>query len=289
MNQASLTQKTPQSPDRMHAWCLFLGAPITPFDILQKHYSRGASPAYDMIKNDTFRTLATDPLFQRRVTINSLSRLLNAVAWQLDDDNKASTPQGSASPTRDASPNHTVSANLPSKRAIYVQGINVLAAPLLYACASEAEAYTTLHTLLTWHIPSYTRGAMDGVHRGLVLVDKFLALLDPKLSAHLSSKNLSASIYAFPSVLTLSACTPPLPEVLVLWDFLFAWGTHCNVLAVVAQLVLIREDLLAEESPGKLLRTFPPLGARRVVELVMAFLARTPEGLYRELVEHTRE
>jgi cell cycle arrest protein BUB2 len=55
---------------------------------------------------------------------------------------------------------------------------------------------------------------------------------------------MEARIYAFASVLTMCACTPPLPEVLQLWDFLFAYGPHLNLLCIVAQLVLIRTDIL---------------------------------------------
>ena len=44
--------------------------------------------------------------------------------------------------------------------------------------------------------------------------------------------------------MTLSACTPPLEEVLKLWDFLLAFGIHLNVLAIIAQLLLIRGKLL---------------------------------------------
>jgi cell cycle arrest protein BUB2 len=126
----------------------------------------------------------------------------------------------------------------------YVQGMNVLAAPFLYAARSEAEAFVAFHQFLTLEIPGYIRGAMDGVHKGLGLVDKVLAIVDPKLSLYLLSKSLSAEIYAFPSVLTLCACTPPLPEVLRLWDFLLAYGPHLNILCIVAQLVMIRTQIM---------------------------------------------
>lgn len=126
----------------------------------------------------------------------------------------------------------------------YVQGMNVLAAPFLYAARSEAEAFVAFHRFLTKECPGYIRGAMDGVHRGLALVDKALAIVDPKLHLYLVSKGLSAEIYAFPSVLTLCACTPPLPEVLRLWDFLFAYGPHLNILCIVAQLIMMRTELL---------------------------------------------
>ena len=46
------------------------------------------------------------------------------------------------------------------------------------------------------------------------------------------------------AVLTLCACTPPLDQVLQLWDFLLAFGVHLNVLCVIAQLLLVRENLM---------------------------------------------
>jgi hypothetical protein len=85
---------------------------------------------------------------------------------------------------------------------------------------------------------------MDGVHKGLALVDRVLAIVDPKLSLYLIGKGMHAELYAFPSVLTLCACTPPLPEVLRLWDFLFAYGPHLNILCIVAQLVISRQSIL---------------------------------------------
>lgn len=62
---------------------------------------RGASPAYSKIRNDTFRTLTTDPLFRRRVSEASLIRLLNAIAWRLHDakeeERQSSRPSSSHS------------------------------------------------------------------------------------------------------------------------------------------------------------------------------------------------
>jgi cell cycle arrest protein BUB2 len=85
---------------------------------------------------------------------------------------------------------------------------------------------------------------MEGVHKGVALVDQILDIVDPKLAAHLQCYGMKAEIFAFPSVLTLCACTPPLPEVLRLWDFLFAYGPHLNLLCIVSQLVLMRDQLL---------------------------------------------
>lgn len=132
-----------------------------------------------------------------------------------------------------------------SEPGTYVQGMNVLAAPFLYAARSEAEAFVAFHRFITVECPGYVRGAMDGVHKGLALVDKVLAIVDPKLSLYLIGKGMNAELYAFPSVLTHCACTPPLPEVLRLWDFLFAYGAHLNILCIVAQLVILRTSILS--------------------------------------------
>lgn len=207
---------------RIYLWLVLLNVPALRTDDYLELVHRGRSPAYDKIKNDTFRTLATDTLFKRRVTDASITRVLNSVAWRLHDSQKNE-----------------------ADAALYVQGMNVLSAPFLYASRSEAEAFALFHTFITRECPGYIRGAMEGVHKGVALVDKCLAIINPSLANFLQSKNLPAKIYAFSSVLTFCACTPPLPEVLHLWDFLFAYGPHLNILCIVAQLLLLKDTLMA--------------------------------------------
>lgn len=300
------------SSSRIYIWLILLDAPVLTTDDYLKLVHRGASPAYAKIRNDTFRTLTTDPLFRRRVSEASLIRLLNAVAWVLHDSKEGRRPPGgrkslpasntaspsqsdvsqavTSSPVRGRARALTLttegSETNPSDPGTYVQGMNVLAAPFLYAARSEAEAFVAFHQLLTKECPGYIRGAMDGVHRGLVLVDKVLSIVDAKLSLYLTSKNLSAEIYAFPSVLTLCACTPPLPEVLRLWDFLFAYGPHLNILCIVAQLIMMRNELLSSSSPNKLLRSFPTLQADQIKAHALAIIKMIPNDVYDEIVNH---
>ena len=182
--------------------------------------------------------------------------------------------------------------------------MNVLCAPFLYAARSEAQAFVAFHCFITKSCPGYVRGAMDGVHRGVALVDRCLSIVDPKLSSHLINKGMKAEVYAFASVLTMCACTPPLPEVLQLWDFLFAYGPHLNVLCICAQLVLMREKLIASQiyidnwkfgriskltvsSPGNMLRTFPQLKAKKVIEGAVNCVWKIPNDVYEQLVHHT--
>jgi cell cycle arrest protein BUB2 len=309
---------------RIYIWLILLNSPPIATDVYLDLVRQGASPAYSKIRNDTFRTLATDPLFRRRVTENSLTRVLNAVAWKLQDAHEARINGWLSPPTMSL---HSDSAASPDTSMIsrsslagtqdgsqmgdktdyvgYVQGMNVLAAPFLYAARSEAEAFVAFDRLLQSECPGYIRGSMEGVHNGLKLVDEVLGICDPKLYHYLYSKGLNASIYAFPSVLTMCACTPPLPEVLQLWDFLFAYGMHLNIVCIVAQLVLIRDQILGADrcvhflnndivdansvhSPNQVLRSFPPLQASKIKALSISFVPRLPEDLYQRLVTHAK-
>jgi cell cycle arrest protein BUB2 len=153
-------------------------------------------------------------------------------------DNVSSVAGTEASDAGDASTTHIG----------YVQGMNVMAAPFMYAARSEAEAFAAFDRFITNECPGYVRGSLDGVHRGVALIDQILAVVDAKLASHLAATGMKAEIYAFSSVLTMCACTPPLPEVLRLWDFLFAYGPHLNLLCIVSQLVLARDSLLSSNA-----------------------------------------
>jgi cell cycle arrest protein BUB2 len=96
------------------------------------------------------------------------------------------------------------------------------------------------------------------------MIDSILMIVDPELFAHLSSKGQLAETYCMPrmiillssiltivAVLSFSGCTPPLEELLKLWDFFFAFGVHLNIIAVVAQIILNREELLLSEKLGE--------------------------------------
>ncbi|CAI7620774.1 unnamed protein product [Penicillium manginii] len=281
------------SPYRIYLWLVLLNIPPVPTDDYLTLVHRGGSPAYTKIRNDTFRTLATDPLFKRRVTEASLIRLLNAVAWKLHDSKVKPRSRPTSSRRREMellvnTPPSIAEEPGSSDSAIYVQGMNVLCAPFLYAARSEVEAFALFHYFVTQECPGYIRGALDGVHRGLRLVDRCLEIVEPKLAAYLASKSLTAELYAFASVLTLSACTPPLPEVLHLWDFLFAYGPHLNILCIVAQLVRIRDTIFQSDSPGRVLRSFPPLEAKGIIAMAVSFIPKIPADLYEEMINHAK-
>ncbi|CCM00479.1 uncharacterized protein FIBRA_02513 [Fibroporia radiculosa] len=248
---------------RPRIWKILLRVQDISADTFLEYVARGPCEVREKIRNDTFRTLATDRGFKERVREDMLVRLLDAFVWRNHD--RQETQQLGFT---------------------YVQGMNVLAAPFLYTMPSELEAFFCFAKFIEESCPLYVQPTLEGVHRGLKLLDRCLKIVDPELFAHLRSKNLSAEIYAFPSVLTLCACTPPLDQVLQLWDFLLAFGVHLNVLCVIAQLLLMRDEVMSSSSPMRLLRTFPPLEALPVVGIAVTLVRDLPTDLYDELVRH---
>lgn len=248
-------------PYRHIVWSILCRTPVFPtndYVQLVNHASNYLKPeVYQKIKNDTFRTLMNDKNFHVKVLEKSLIRILSAIAI--------------------CSTNNVG----------YVQGLNVLLAPIAYTCQkSEPQSFAILHHLITKQIPLYITPNLEGVHTGLQLVDVILKIIDPVLSEFLSSKFLKPEIYAFPSVLTLCACTPPLKSVLKLWDFLLAYGTHMNILFIVAQLINNRSNLLKSSQPMKILRNFPPLEENEIIKLSLSFIPELPKPLYDLVSRH---
>ncbi|KIM91943.1 hypothetical protein PILCRDRAFT_57576 [Piloderma croceum F 1598] len=261
-----LVEGIPSTADptlRPRIWKILLRVHELPVETFLQYVSRGPCEVREKIRNDTFRTLATDRGFKERVREDMLVRLLDAFVWRNYD--RQETQQLGFT---------------------YVQGMNVLAAPFLYTMPSELEAFFCFAKFIEQSCPLYVQPTLEGVHSGLKLLDRCLKIVDSELFAYLRSKNLSAEIYAFPSVLTLCACTPPLDQVLQLWDFLLAFGVHLNVLCVIAQLLLMRDEVMSSSSPMRLLRTFPPLEALPVIGIAVTLVRDLPPELYEELVKH---
>ncbi|KAI8614427.1 rab-GTPase-TBC domain-containing protein [Chytriomyces sp. MP71] len=265
-----LTQGVPNSNTgtvqslRHRIWKLLLGVYKVSADDYVALLGKGPSPVFDKVKNDAFRTLMGDTSFGKIVDEGMLIRVLNAFAWRAKDY-----------PT----------SRLINLQFSYVQGMNVLAAPFLYVMP-ELDAFYTFATFIHHTCPLYVQPALEGVHCGIKLLDKCLMIADPQLHLFLKSKNMDPVMYAFPSVMTFSGCTPPLNEVLKLWDFLLSYGVHMNIICIVGQLMIIRSEILKSSSPMKILRTFPKLDAKRVIAMAVRVLEMIPDSLYDMLVRH---
>ncbi|KAG0318332.1 hypothetical protein BGZ99_005733 [Dissophora globulifera] len=257
------TSQSKSSSIRGKCWKLLLEVHHVSAQEYVSLVKQGKPQEYGKIRNDTFRTMATDRNYTTVVEEDSLIRVLCAFAWSTQ-----------ATSAQDSGVSFT-----------YVQGMNVLAAPFLYTM-SEMEAFYAYSNLLKYCCPLYVQPTLQGVHCGIKLLEECLCKIDPELYDYLKSKKLSAELYAFPSVLTLCACTPPLDQAMQLWDFLLAWGIHLNIICIIAQLHLIRKELMGHFSPMKLLRIFPELEADKIIRETIRMVKLLPDELYDLLVRH---
>lgn len=129
---------------RPRIWKILLRVDDLSADKYLSFVARGPSDFRDKIRNDTFRTLATDRGFKERVREDMLVRLLDAFVWRNQD-----RP-------------HSAALDF-----TYVQGMNVLAAPFLYTLPSEVEAFFCFSRFIEQCCPLYVQPTLDGVHRGL--------------------------------------------------------------------------------------------------------------------------
>lgn len=296
-------------PYRIYIWSILLRAsPINTDDYVQL-VKVGESKSLGKISNDAFRTFKRDRKFQSKVSESTLIRLLNCYSLTVESRNEKlekhedivaddtdyfdedldtteMIPMTSLTSSKRMSIDYDLIHKQKLKLSPYVQGMNILAAPILYISKSEPEAFSLFSKLLKTYIPLYVLPTLNGALDGVKLVDLCLQIIDPKLFNHLKAHMLTAKIYALPSVLTLSACTPSLSQVLELWDFLFAFGCHNNIFFVIAQIILIRDEILNSENPMTLLREFPSLDSKKIIKLSLSFTKLVPDDLYDLIVRH---
>ena len=211
---------------RAVVWKLLLGSLYMDADQYISLVKAGPTDLDAKIRDDTFRTYRGDADFWNTVSESTLARVLNAYV------RKCSHAKNTVDNT-------------------YVQGMNVILAPLLYVMPSELDAFTAFDTLITRHSPQYSAAGLDGQHHGCALVDRLLLILDPELHQHIHGHIRDTEIFAFQFIATLLACMRPLPEVLIVWDAILAFGTHFNVILFCVHLVLHRDDLLAADTAYK--------------------------------------
>ncbi|KAL7714189.1 Rab-GAP TBC domain-containing protein [Entamoeba marina] len=110
----------------------------------------------------------------------------------------------------------------------YVQGMNVLAAVLFYVFSqttsrsrAESTTYYCFAFLMT-QISNWFSPKLDwtsrGIHATLARVDSILALKEPDLYNHLTSLNITNTLYSFRWVTLLFAQEFNIETVLIIWD-----------------------------------------------------------------------
>lgn len=56
-----------------------------------------------------------------------------------------------------------------------------------------------------------------------------------------------------------------------LWDFLLAWGIHLNIICIIAQLYLIRDELMSQARYANVWTVRGRAGRARVLDALFAY------------------
>ncbi|GIQ89161.1 hypothetical protein KIPB_011567 [Kipferlia bialata] len=128
---------------RGRLWKAFLGVGHMDPERYLKLVAKGPSAQFDKIGQDTFRTFANNRVFTSAVPEEKLIRLLNAYV------------------------------HASGKPDTYVQGMNVLAAPLLFVLP-EVDAFHCFEAMGERSFPTYLRPNCEGALAGTRLVDQIL-------------------------------------------------------------------------------------------------------------------
>jgi len=208
------------------------------------------------IRNDVFRTFPKLEIFDLESQKRKMTRILHAVSHKSNFK--------------------------------YTQGQNILLAPFLL-CMNEVDAFHSYHRLSVEMVPTYWMEQSSknpeksksylGVNAACRIADKILRVVDPNLHKALMA-NYKEKInpispterwfhtqFTFRHMQTLSLCTKPLEQVVLLLDVVFAMGIQYHVLIYVAQLMSLREKLMQKGTNlNDFLRqdNFPDVNARYV-------------------------
>ena len=283
---------------RGRVWKLLLG--VRRVDAREYMGILGRCPAgggmEEKIEKDIERTLKNNRQYHSRVSDDKLRRVLNAYVTSVGQSGGgkgASDTNGATHSGGNVVGGGGGSADVVVADGLYVQGMNVLAAPFLYVM-NELDAFFSLRRLLTHHCPRYVTMSLTGAQEATRLLQQVLRHNDPELSAHLVSMYGAewGPVTSLPHMLSLSASKPiPLPVIVQLWDVLFACGVHLNVIFVAAHMMLAR-DLLLAKTQGEVQKMLwwceglPEVDPQLVITLSMHVLRKLPASLYDRLVSH---
>ncbi|KAK6194438.1 hypothetical protein SNE40_000072 [Patella caerulea] len=156
----------------------------------------------------------------------------------------------------------------------YVQGMNEILGPIYYTFASDpdpeckeyAEAdsffcFTNLMAEIRDHFIKTLDDSDCGIGYSMTRLMEEIHIRDPCLSHRMTEQDLKPQYFAFRWITLMLSQEFPLPDVLRIWDSLFADKNRFDFLITVccSMLILLRNEILSNDFPSnmKLLQNFP--------------------------------
>ncbi|XP_065347982.1 TBC1 domain family member 13 isoform X1 [Cloeon dipterum] len=180
----------------------------------------------------------------------------------------------------------------------YVQGMNEIIGPIYYSFATDpnpewrefAEAdcffcFTNLMSEIRDFFIKTLDDAESGIKRLMARLSTELKLHDPPVFQRLQQQDLHIQYYSFRWLTLLLSQEFPLPDVLRIWDSLFADEKRFSFLISIccAMIIVLRDQLLASDFPTnvKMLQNFPPMDIQVVLSKAAELAGQQTEKLIR--------
>ncbi|CAO3681412.1 unnamed protein product [Umbelopsis ramanniana] len=244
-------------------------------DLLQN----GVSEYHRDIIHDSTMALFNDGADSYKAMLKQMQRVLNSFVWLHAD-------KATLTSTATVFISKLLLRHQPTHwKFTYVKTMSFLVVPFIMILP-ELDVFFTFTTFIRHCCPLYAQHNLLGAHCGVKLLDVCLKIVDPELSGYLRGKGLTADIFAFKEISTLSVSLQPFSEVLHLWDVMIAFGVHLNILFILAQLVKRRTKILSSTSPIHLIKSPPPLNALSTISLAFQLIDILPNKTYLQLVRH---
>ncbi|KAI6191558.1 TBC1 domain family member 13 [Aphelenchoides bicaudatus] len=144
----------------------------------------------------------------------------------------------------------------------YVQGMNEILAPLYYAFASDSDVEWSRYAEADYNFIKSLDTSNCGIESTLTNFQQKLEFVDPELYMHLIEKlEIKPQFFAFRWLSLLLAQEFSLPDVIALWDTVFASSNRIETteLICLAMMEHVRNELLASDFPNcvRLLQNYP--------------------------------
>ncbi|KAI8575984.1 hypothetical protein K450DRAFT_275097 [Umbelopsis ramanniana AG] len=264
---------------RQKVWKLLLEVYYVSANCYKDLLENGVSEYHKDIIHDSTISFFDDGTDSYKGTLKQMQRVLNSFIW-LHAEKTTLTSTATVFISK------LLLRHQPAHwRFAYVNTMSFLVVPFIMILP-ELDAFFTFTTFVRHCCPLYAQPNLLGAHCGVKLLDVCLKIIDPELSGYLRGKGLTADIFAFKEISTLSASVQPFSEVLHLWDVMIAFGVHLNILFNLAQLVKRRTKILSSTSPIHLIRSPPPLDALSTINLAFQLIDILPNKTYLQLVRH---
>ncbi|XP_064649444.1 TBC1 domain family member 13-like [Lineus longissimus] len=164
----------------------------------------------------------------------------------------------------------------------YVQGMNEIVGPIYYVFSTdtnlewrehaEADCFFCFTSLMSEIRDNFIKSLDDSEHGIGSLMNRLMETVkakDVRLHCRILEQNLRPEFYAFRWLTLLLSQEFPLPDVLRLWDSLFADEDRYELLVCIccAMLILVRTQLLDSDFPAmmKLVQTYPVSDIQKVI------------------------